>query len=134
MVPRRDMLAWLIEQPIATKVYWSNREHSDILAGVGIAHAVDSENGSTREANRSAAALAGQRAIGTAFCGRIALTHTPTAAEWQPYGAYRFILPRLELRRHEYRTTFACNLYVPPGELDGASHCRNVSIARLAAI
>ncbi|MCO5189838.1 MAG: isochorismate synthase [Anaerolineae bacterium] len=117
VVPRRDMLAWLIEQPIATKVYWSNREHSDILAGVGIAHAVDSENGSTREAIEVLQRLLVNAPSELRFVGGLRFDpHTPTAAEWQPYGAYRFILPRLELRRHEYRTTFACNLYVPPGE------------------
>jgi menaquinone-specific isochorismate synthase len=117
VVPRREMLAWLADQPVAAKVYWSNREHSDILAGIGIAHTIASDTGTPREAIEVLQTLLADAPKELRYVGGMRFDpNVSVAPEWQPYGAYRFVLPQFELRRAEYRTTFACNLYVPVGE------------------
>lgn len=116
VVERRDLLNWLSEQPVEEKVYWSNREHSDIVAGVGVAHSVAAEAGAPRTAMETLQRLLEDAPADLRYLGGVRFDPGVSAETgWRPYGAYRFILPQFELRRQEYRTLFACNLHVPAG-------------------
>ena len=96
--------------------YWSDRRHALQSAGVGTAAEVTGDAGAEfADVCGRAGALIGsgrQRLYGGFRFGP-----APDGAPeplWQPFGSYRFTLPRVELTRTEGGTVLACNFQ--PGE------------------
>jgi len=107
-----DALAWLREQRSHPRFYWSGRDGGAENAAAGTA---DLQTGDGPE---DVGVLGkGLRAAGDAEVryyggGRF----DPARAadeEWESFGAYRFVLPRFELRAGESGTTLSCNLVLP---------------------
>lgn len=109
---RADTLAWLREQRTHPRFYWSGRDGGTENAAAG---AADLQTGDGPEdigvlgKRLSAAGDAEVRYYGG---GRFD-PERGMAEEWESFGAYRFVLPRFELRAEELGTTLSCNLVLP---------------------
>ncbi len=113
-----DPLAWLHAQPHATKIFWSERHEDDAVAAVGIA---DLHTSSETDADLHPVVAALQQRLamavpGVRYYGGFRFDqHHAADAPWQRFGAYRFVLPQWELRRHNNQTTLAANIVLPNG-------------------
>lgn len=107
-----DALAWLREQRSHPRLYWSGRDGGAENAAAG---AADLQTGAGPED----VGVLGKRlrAAGDAevrYYGGGRFDPARGAEEgWEPFGAYRFVLPRFELRVGESGTTLSCNLVLP---------------------
>jgi menaquinone-specific isochorismate synthase len=107
-----DTLAWLREQGSYPRVYWSGRDGGVEIAAAGAADLQAGDGPEEIEVlNKRLRATSGAdvRYYGG---GRFDPSREPDG-EWEPFGAYRFVLPRFELRAGETGAELACNLVLP---------------------
>lgn len=110
-----EPLRWLREQSPLPRLYWSGRDGGSGVAAVG---AADLQEGDAREDagslhKRLASLLsAGDRQVRYYGGLRFDPLREPDA-EWAPFGAYRFVLPRFELHAGNGEATLVCNLVLP---------------------
>jgi menaquinone-specific isochorismate synthase len=119
--PDLDPLDWLSWQGHAERTYWSDRDRSFAMAGVGVAHRCQDTNLFTLgEALDSIKRHVSSTYPNLRYYGGAQFSPTAEAAEgWEPFGAYSFTLPAVELTRKEERYHLACNVAIPPDGLDG---------------
>lgn len=107
-----NALAWLREQRSHPRFYWSGRDGGTENAAAG---AADLQTGDGPED----VAVLGKRLRvaddpGVRYYGGGRFDPARGADEvWEPFGAYRFALPRFELRVEASGTTLSCNLVLP---------------------
>ena len=116
-VPDTDPLAFLrrlaAAEPIAAGAthYWSDRRHALHSAGIGAAAELTGDTGVAFAdvCNRARAVIGCRRQ--RLYGGFRFATGSNGGREplWQPFGSYRFTLPRLELTRTASGTVLACN-------------------------
>lgn len=112
-VGRVDPFGWLREQD-GPRFYWSNREGDQEAAAVGVAdvhegHAVG-DPAALHE--RLAPVLTSDARL--RYYGGLRFDPSAEADEdWKAFGAYRYVLPRFELRQEYGEATLACNLALP---------------------
>ncbi len=112
--------AWLHAQRHAVKTYWSDRENAFEMAGVGVADCVSGTDaadysdllGRLRE-NLSCAHPDLRYYGGIRFD-----TARASNAQWRPFGAYRFVIPRFELLNAGGASYFICNAFRRSGVAD----------------
>ena len=107
-----DPLTWLGAQKNTTCTYWSNRDNSLRMAGVGMADEFVS-NGATdfESVVRHVHAQLGDDSNGRYFGGFAFRPENPTVDDtWQSFGNCRFLLPRFEILSERGETKFICNL------------------------
>ncbi len=98
-------LAWLRWQPDPVKLAWADRGSHEVLAGLGMAASVVGRPGELPQSvvDRCRSRLAGHPQLkfygGFAFRGERAMS----AAEWQPFGAALFWMPRLTFDGYRLR-------------------------------
>jgi len=110
-----DPFRWLQAQPTAARMYWSGREGQIETAAVGEADVC------MRPAPAGVDALRRQLTPVLASCdarvryyGGVRFDPAqPAEAPWHAFGAYRFVLPRFEVRYEGKAMTLACNLVLP---------------------
>lgn len=106
-------LAWLRVQPDGPKMYWSDRSGAFESAGFGAADEVAGD-GAVPWAEVLApmeARLAGAHPHVRYFGGfRFQGAKARPGSPWSPMGAYRFVLPRVELLKAGGQAYLACNL------------------------
>ena len=105
-------LPWLKAQRHATPVYWASRDGSSEIAGLGEADVISAAAPASLEQLASDIRPALSRCpSGVRYYGgmRFDLT-TPSYHAWRTFGAYRFVLPRLELRIDSTGSELYCNL------------------------
>ncbi len=114
-----EPLRWLREQRLDSKLYWSGRGDGMEIAAVGVADLQESDAPETPAAlhKRIAPLLqsgdARARSLTRYYGGlRFDTSHEPEE-EWRSFGAYRFVLPRFELRRRLGESILICNLVLP---------------------
>ena len=107
-----DALAWLREQRSHPRFYWSGREGGAENAAAG---AADLQTGDGPEdVEVLGKRLRAAENLEVQYYGGGRFDPARRADEgWEPFGAYRFVLPRFELRVEETGTTLACNLVLP---------------------
>ncbi|MFB3133619.1 MAG: isochorismate synthase MenF [Rhodothermales bacterium] len=112
---RVDPFRWLQAQDAPARLYWSGREGSVETAAVGQADVCMSPAPAGFEAMRRhlAPVLASCDARVRYYGGVRFDPVQPAEAAWSAFGAYRFILPRFELRCHDDGATLICNLVLP---------------------
>ena len=107
-----DALAWLREQRSYPRFYWSGRDGGAENAASG---AADLQTGDGPED----VGVLGKRLCAAddpqvRYYGGGRFDPARGADEgWEPFGAYRFVLPRFELRVEASGTTLSCNLVLP---------------------
>ncbi|NBC19318.1 MAG: isochorismate synthase [Bacteroidetes bacterium] len=110
-----DPLHWLATIPASAKTYWSGRDTSWEMAGIGVADACVGAPGAGLDELRPMllprleAAAPGVRYYGGARFDAGADVEAP----WVAFGAFRFVVPRLELVRGPDHTRLICNLALP---------------------
>ena len=115
-VPCRDFdpLRWLGSQTMRPRSFWAGREDGAAVAAVGVADLVGSDGTSDvvppRERFASLSAASGEARY---YGGLRFDSDGRDDEEWEAFEAYRFVLPRFELRRRDGETVLACNLVVP---------------------
>ena len=125
---RVDPFRWLQAQDAPVRLYWSGREGSVETAAVGQADVCMSLAPAGFEAMRRhlepVLASCGAR---VRYYGGVRFDPAqPAEAAWSAFGAYRFVLPRFELRCHDDGATLICNLVLPT---DAA--CRETILAQI---
>ena len=108
-------LAWLRAHPQAPRVYWSGREDGFEYAGIGVA------DGHSEPYARDLSILRDQLdpplstcEPGVRYYGGIRFDlRLPYEPHWRTFGAWRFVLPRFELRRSPTHAELRCNLRLP---------------------
>jgi menaquinone-specific isochorismate synthase len=108
-------LRWLREQSLLPKVYWSGRGGQSARAAVGVADLQEGDAPESAEALRKhlSALLSSGDAEARYYGGlRFDPLREPDA-EWAPFGAYRFVLPRFELHTGDRGAMLVCNLVLP---------------------
>lgn len=114
-VAEADPLRWLLTVPASEKVYWSGRDGAWEVAGLGVTDVCTGAPGDDldtlrrRLTPRLQAAEQGLRYYGGARFNPWA-TVDP---HWTSFGAFRFVVPRLEVIRQPEATFLACNLALP---------------------
>ncbi|WP_053057720.1 isochorismate synthase [Rubrobacter aplysinae] len=109
-------LRWLSVQPPGEKVYWSGREDAGSVAAAGVADLISPDaTGGPAALCRLQSAVAGS---GARYYGGLRFDPETEASDaWAPFGAWRFVLPRLELISGAGGAELACNLLLP-GDAD----------------
>ena len=114
-VGRLEPLRWLREQPLLPRLYWSGRDGGSRVAAVGVADLqtgdVSEDAGSLQK--RLASLLSSDDGEVRYYGGLRFDPLRETGAEWAPFGAYRFVLPRFELHAADGEATLVCNLVLP---------------------
>ena len=107
-----DALAWLREQRSYPRFYWSGREGGAENAAAGAADLQAGEGPEDVEVLGKRTRAAGEAGVRYYGGGRFD-PGGGAEAEWEPFGAYRFVLPRFELRVGTPGSTLSCNLVLP---------------------
>jgi len=108
-----NILAWLHNQRIDTKVYFSDRDGNFEMGGIGItdeikgAGPVDHEALFSHMESRLAADNPHLR-----YYGGLSFDDSHCHDEWQKFGTYQFIIPQFEVFQSKAQTTFAFNMAI----------------------
>lgn len=107
-----DALGWLRGQRLYPRTYWSGREDGTEVAAVGIADLQTGEG--PEDVDVLHKRLPGSDGGDVRYYGggRFDPGRAPSG-EWEPFGAYSFVLPRFELHAGEEGATLVCNLVLP---------------------
>ncbi|GIV62641.1 MAG: isochorismate synthase [Rhodothermaceae bacterium] len=110
-----DLLAWLRLRPEGARSYWSGRRDGQAVAASGEADVVEGRSaprtGELRKALEARLAWAGP---GVRYFGGLRFDAARRADRaWEPFGAYRFVLPRFEVVRNAGGGTLVCNVVLP---------------------
>ncbi len=112
-VESTPLLRWLDSQRAGCKTYWRSRDDDFEMAGLEAAEVITGEG---PDATTSAVAKINDRLrqsdADLRYFGGARFSETPPNIDsrWQPFGAARFVLPLVELRRVADRYTLAMNL------------------------
>lgn len=108
-----DPLRWLGAQTMRPRSFWSGREDGTAVAAAGVADLVEGDG--TRGSPPRALLTPLSAASGEArYFGGLRFDPAGRAdREWEAFGAYRFVLPRFELRRAGDEAVLVCNLVMP---------------------
>ncbi len=106
-----DILAWLHNQKVQKRMYWSDRQGGFEIGGIGIADIVEA-NGPNRcrEVFEHMEARLSADNTNSRYYGGMAFQGGPCAEEWRDFGECRFIIPRFEILKNEKGCVFAFNI------------------------
>ena len=108
-----DPLRWLAVQTMRPRSFWSGREDGTAAAAVGVADLVE-HDGSPDDTPHGRLAPLSAASREARYYGGLRFDPAGRAdEEWEAFEAYRFVLPRFELRRTGGGTVLACNLVMP---------------------
>ena len=108
-----DALRWLGSQTMRPRSFWSGREDDIAVAAVGMADLVEGREAPDAPAHGKLAPLSPASREARYYGGLRFDPAGRTEEEWEAFGAYRFVLPRFELRRLGGEAILACNLVLP---------------------
>lgn len=114
-MPHTEALRWLHAQQDATKIYWSPRDGEVQVAAVGEADSCTcAPPGKLSQLRQHLAPILQSCDISTRYYGGFRFDwEMQREKAWEAFGAYTFVLPRLELRCYPDRTQLICNLVMP---------------------
>jgi menaquinone-specific isochorismate synthase len=114
-VERIEPLRWLRHQSLLPKLCWSARGGEGGFAAIGVADVQEGgvSEGADRLCEPRCSLLSSGDRQARYYGGlRFDPLREPDA-EWKPFGAYRFVLPRFELQARDRQATLVCNLVLP---------------------
>jgi menaquinone-specific isochorismate synthase len=110
-----DPLAWLWRQKFSQKIFFSSRDTSLKYAAVGSAHTL-----TDRDCLLDIALADISRNTADSNCryfgGASFDPESPVDQQWQQFGKFTFVLPRIELIVNDDKTKLAVNCLVSPGD------------------
>jgi menaquinone-specific isochorismate synthase len=110
-IPNLEPLSWLAKQSVDVKTYWSERTGSLTIAGVGIADLVTDDRPIDysqifHQLRENLSPLFPQ----VRYYGGIGFSQDRSLSPaWKPFGNYRFVVPKFEIRSNGIDTYFVCN-------------------------
>ena len=107
-----DALRWLREQRQYPRTYWSGREGGAEISAVGVADLQTGQGPQDVDVLHKRLLESGDGDARYYGGGRFDPDRA-TDEEWEPFGAYSFVLPRFELHAGEDGATLVCNLVLP---------------------
>ena len=108
-------LRWLANYPLEPRLYWSGRDYGMEVAAIGEADCQYSPSAVDLKALRSGlgSMLSGCE-HGVRYYGGIRFDLCPPhEVQWNSFGAWRFVLPRFEVRKNSKGTLLRCNVVLP---------------------
>ncbi len=119
-IPETDPLRWLEAQTAQSKIYWSDREQAFSVAGIGVARVMrgDGEPDYRRIFAQMKRDLSHSYPNLRYYGGFRFDPQSQVQERWQPFGAYRFVIPQIEVGRKGNRTYLAVNIVA---NTDGAA-------------
>lgn len=108
-------LDWLLARPSGERIYWSGRDYGIEIAGLGEAdcHYSSSASDLMELRGRLGEMLFGCEQ-GVRYYGGIRFDlQQAIEKQWSSFGAWRFVLPRFEVRKNSRETRLICNLVLP---------------------
>ncbi len=113
-VGRVDLFGWLRGQQTLPKLYWSGRDDRSEVAALGAADLYESTVEGPEAMRKRLSPLLTSGDPRLRYYGGLRFDVGREAdAGWAVFGAYRFVLPRFELRVRAGETVLACNLVLP---------------------
>ena len=107
-----DALAWLRDQRSSPRFYWSGRDGETENAAAGAADLQAGDGPEDVGVLGKSLRTAGEADVRYYGGGRFDPARV-AGEEWEAFGAYRFVLPRFELRVEGSGATLSCNLVLP---------------------
>ena len=110
-----DPFVWLHAYDEAEQVYWAGRLDGETVAAVGVADVCTGDAGPDYAVlSDHLTSMLETAPDGVRYYGGIRFdAERPLDADWSTFGAYRFVLPRLELVNREGEHALVCNLVLP---------------------
>ncbi|OGX18341.1 MAG: hypothetical protein A2Y04_05255 [Omnitrophica WOR_2 bacterium GWC2_45_7] len=106
-----NVLAWLNQQKGYEKIYWLDRAGELEMAGLGVADILQGErNPDVQKIFAYFQSRLSSKFPRLRYYGGLSFDKMPMNTEWQPFGQYRFWIPRFELLQTQSDTFFAINL------------------------
>ena len=143
-----DMLSWLSLQTDDVKIYGANQSDTVSIAGIGQAVCLtDIRIGNFRKIFKQLRHSLSPQYPYLQWYGGFCFDERHLDADWEEFGAYRFVIPRFELAAQSGKMIFCCNLvgreniksilrqlasiqcHVPP-QAEGRKHSLNTAILR----
>ena len=113
-VGRVDLFGWLREQRTSPKLYWSGRDDECEVAALGAADTVEAGPNFSEDMKKRLSFFLPSEDPQVRYYGGLRFdSERETDEEWSAFEAYRFSLPRFELRVRAGETVLACNLVLP---------------------
>ena len=108
-------IRWLANYPQEARIYWSGRDYGMEVAAIGEADCQYSPSAVDLKALRSGLGLMLSGCEhGVRYYGGIRFDlRLPYEAQWSSFGAWRFVLPRFEVRKDLKGTMLRCNVVLP---------------------
>ncbi|MDE2828094.1 MAG: isochorismate synthase [Bacteroidota bacterium] len=110
-----SLLRWLANYPREARLYWSGRDYGMEVAAIGEADCQYSPAAADLKGLRSGlgSMLSGCE-HGVRYYGGIRFDLCPPyELQWDSFGAWRFVLPRFEVRKDSKGTMLRCNVVLP---------------------
>ncbi len=117
--PETDPLGWLAANESDVRIYWSGRNESLEVAGIGCADSVDKAAPIDYNVvlQRLRSAIDSGPGDLRYFGGIRFDRYHPVSEEWSTFSAYRFWLPRFELHRDGSESRIICNMLFPADQM-----------------
>lgn len=106
-----NILYWLHNQKINTKIYWSDRNEAFEIGGVGVADRLKGEG--TLNYKRVFDYINSRLSADhprLRYYGGMSFDPSCQDSEWKDFGMYQFIIPQFEIFNSKNQTTFAFNI------------------------
>jgi len=106
-----DMLSWLSCQKDDVKIYGANQSDTVSIAGIGQAACLtDIRIGNLKNIFKQLRHLLSPQHPYLQWYGGFCFDERHQDADWEEFGAYRFVIPRFELAAQSGKMIFCCNL------------------------
>src|SRR5690606_31091389 len=110
-----DPFRWLAAQASYPRLFWSGRDDRLEVAAAGAADLIEGRPGDGYDRLRAkldrVLAYSDEQ---VRYFGGFRFDHAAASdTDWEPFGTFRFVLPRFELDRREDGTLLVCNLLLP---------------------
>jgi menaquinone-specific isochorismate synthase len=110
-----DLLAWLKGQSFDKKIYWNDKKVNLEVAGIGAAdHLSGSDLSDYASVIQRIHKYSSDKCSKCRYYGGFSFYKEEAAKdEWEPFGAYNFVLPQFEMIRDAEDDLFICNIIHP---------------------
>ncbi len=108
-----DILAWLHNQKVQRKIYWSDRRGVVEAGGIGVADSIEGKgHGRHQEAFEHMETRLSADNVNLRYYGGMAFQMNGHRDDWRDFEEYQFIIPRFEIVKNEGGCQFAFNIAV----------------------
>ncbi len=110
-----SLIDWLMNCPKGGRIYWSGRDYGVEVAALGEADCCYSSSATDLgELRSNLMTMLSDCKVGVRYYGGIRFDLLRNKSEhWNSFGAWRFVLPRFEIRKNSNHTILLCNLVLP---------------------